>query len=287
MKPQLIPPERSLNDHDWANLFERESSYQDYELPKVTIVIPCYNCMQSISTTLESILAQHYPDFEVLVIDGASSDRTLEVIKSFRDHRLKILSVSNFHRYEIMNRGISQASGKYINFLFPGDFYINRNTLRIIMTFALNQEEPHLVYGGTLLRDGRSEVKILYNPLSLTRLKLGHQPTSLQSCWFSIDTFATLGKFDTKYQLRGGFDLLCRFCLHSNMKAVSLYRVLTDYDLRWVTRQAIFTHFKETMQIIYKYFGLLTTSKWLWHQKDTQRLMKSWIKNLRIAFLGK
>jgi hypothetical protein len=127
---------------------------------------------------------------------------------------------------------------------------------------------------------------VLYQPLTLNRLKLGHQPTSLQSCWFRIDTFDTLGKFDTNYQLRGGFDLLCRFRRRADMQAISVYRVLTDYDLRWVTKRAIFIHFKETMKIVYKYFGLASTLKWLSYQKDTRRLLKSWLRNLRIAFWG-
>lgn len=280
-KPQLPPL-----DANWAELVDSEPKYHDYEFPKVTIVIPTYNCMHSVTSTLDSLLAQHYPDFEVLIVDAGSTDRTLEVVKSYRDHRIKIFSVSGFQLYEMMNRGISQAAGKYINFLFPGDFYISRSTLHIMMTLALDHQLPHLNYCGTLLRDGKSEVKVFFHPLTLSRLRLGHQPTSLQSCWFRADVFDILGKFDSRYQLRGGYELLCRFSLHRDLRDASIYRVLTDYDLRWVTRKAVFTHFRETMQIVYKYFGFPATLSWLWHQKDIKRLMKLWLKKLRVAFWG-
>ena len=212
------------------NLIDSEEKYPDYEYPKVSIIIPTFNCAQSIATTLDSILNQDYPDYEIILIDAESTDRTLQIIKGFKDDRLHLYSVSGYHRYAMLNKGITQAHGAYLNFLFPGDYYLSRQTLRIMMKLALDNTKPDMVYCGTLLRDGKSEVKILSRELTLNLLKRGQQPTSLQSCWFKTKSLKELDKFSVFYKLRGGFDLLCRFSLKPNLKFISTNRVLTDYD---------------------------------------------------------
>jgi glycosyltransferase involved in cell wall biosynthesis len=271
----------------WTQIESLEKHYHDYEFPKITIVIPTFNCSQSISTTIESVLMQDYPAFEIIVIDAESADRTVEVIKRFRDDRIALYSVSDYHRYEMMNKGIAQAQGEYINFLFPGDFYLSRFTFKLMMTLALDTKKPDLVYCGALLRDGKSEVKILSRQLNLQLLKRGQQPTSLQSCWFKKESLNGIGKFAVGYVLRGGFDLMCRFCMQPMFKAASTTRILTDYDLRWVSKRMVIRHFWETMRTVYHYFGAGTVIRWLFVQKDVSRFLKLWIRSAKIAFTGR
>lgn len=270
-----------------SHLSKMEEKYHDYEFPKVSIVIPSFNCAQSITTTLDSILEQDYPDYEVIIVDSGSTDRSLEVIKKYQSDKIHIFSVSNDKIYEKLNKGLSQSKGVYVNFLFPGDFYIYRETLKHIMGLALDCDRPHLVFCGTLLRDGKREVKILYRHLSLKLLRNGQQPTSLQSIWFRTDIFRDIGKFKTTMQLRGGYEILCRLFLHRNLRTASAHRVLTDYDLRWVTKRMVILHFWETLQTVFKYFGFWATLRWFFLQKDTNRFAKLWWRSVKGAFLGK
>lgn len=258
----------------------QEKKYNDYEYPKVSVIIPVYNSAEKISLTLDSLLNQIYPDFEIVIIDAGSTDCSLRVINNYHDERIRVYTVSTYHRYEMLNKGISQATGEYINCLFPGDFYIHRQTLLHMMELALDQKRPDLLFCGTFLRDGKKDPQILYRQLTLDLLKKGQQPTSLQSCWFLASTLRDLGKFQSAYKLRGGFDLLCRFLL-KNTSFTSTFHVLTDYDLRFVTRSMIMDHFIETFKIIKKYFGFSTALKWLFIQKDTRRLFSFWMKSLK------
>ena len=259
----------------------------DEHYPRISVVVPVYNCAQIIDITLESVLSQNYPDFEVIVIDGGSTDRTLEVVRSHRTEQIATYSVSGFNRYEMINKGISQATGRYLNFLFPGDFYLTEEVFRIMMELVLSHDAPHLVFCGALLRDGREEAKILYRDLSLKLLRKGQQPTTLQSCWLRVDLFHDLGKFNTLLKLRGGYDLLCRYCLNKSYRTMSTYRVLTDYSLSHVTRRMVMTHFLETIQILTKYFGLFYALRWLCYQKDVARFFKLWWHALRLAFISR
>jgi glycosyltransferase involved in cell wall biosynthesis len=264
-----------------------DESVREYDLPLVSVIIPTQNAAPLIALTLETILNQDYPQLEIIIIDASSQDRTLETIKGFRDDRIRIFSVSRYFRYEMLNKGISHAHGEYLNFLFPGDYFIYGRTLRDMMTIALKEKSPSLVFCGSLLRDGKSEVKILFRPLTLPLLKNGQQPTSLQSCWFKQDLFKEIGKFNTSLELRGGYDLLCRFMGKNSHSFAFTSRVMTDYNLRWVTRQYILRHFRETLKVIYRYFGFLAMIKWLFKQKDFARYTRLWFHSVRVAFFGR
>lgn len=270
-----------------SHLVNPDFNYQDYEYPKVSIVIPTFNNCEKISLTLDSLLGQHYPDFEIIVIDSGSTDRTLEVVKNYRDERISIYSVLGCQRYEMLNKGIAHSTGEYVNCLFPGDYYILPETLLYMMKIALDHNKTELVFCGTLLRDGRTDPKILLRPFSLDLLKKGQQPTSLQSCWFKIETLRNLGKFNTDYTLRGGYELMCRFLLDSERRHIFTSRILTDYDLRHVTRTMVVSHFTETFSTIWRYFGVWSSLNWLLIQKDFDRILKIWWRQLTAAFTGR
>lgn len=260
--------------------------YQLSDFPKISIVIPSRNEAQMISATLESILMQDYPCYEIIVVE-CSGDRTIETIKSFDSDKIHIYSIPHCRRYEMINKGLSQAIGVYVNFLFPGDFYISKDTLKYMMVLGLSHQQPQLVYCGTLLRDAKSDVKILYRPFSLDLLKHGQQPTSLQSCWFRRDCLKELGKFNPDYSLRGGYELMCRFALKSTYRVISGKKILIDYDLRSVTRRMVMRHFIETLRTIYRYFGFTAAVSWLFTQHEIKRFLKLWLHNLKVAFYGR
>jgi len=270
----------------WEKLLSKKSVFHDYEFPKVSVVIPVFNCAQTISLTIDSVISQCYPDFEIVIVDAGSTDRTIEVIKGYRDERIIVYSVSNYQPYEMLNKGVSQADGLYINFLFPGDYYLYNEVLATMMTLALEESKPSLVYCGTLLRYGRKEPQILYRTLEGASLRCGQQPTSLQSCWIQKDVFDKVGKFDTSLELRGGYDLMCRFHLYDTLDWVSTTRVLTDYDLRMLTKELVVTHFKETLRVVYRYFGFSTAFRWVISQKDFIRYFRLWINGVRVALFG-
>ncbi|MCB1113358.1 MAG: glycosyltransferase [Chlamydiia bacterium] len=272
---------------NWDAFQEEWDQSGDHLLPKVSIIIPTLNSAPLIASTLETLLEQDYPDYEIIVIDAASKDRTMEVVKSLRDNRVKVYSVSSYSRYEMLNKGITHAEGEYLNFLFPGDFYLHQKTLRTMIRLAQENENPSMVYCGTVLRAREKPARILYRKLTLNLLRSGRQPTSLQSCWFKSDVFKRLGMFDTGLQQRGGLDLMCRIMLNGTLKSASTNRVFTDYDLRAVTQDMVVRHFWETMQIVNRYFGFGATLVWLCRQKDIGRYLKLWRKSLKAAFTGK
>lgn len=270
----------------WERIQNLQKEIPHEQLPRVSVVIPTFNDAKKIAITLESLIFQEYPDFEIIVIDAASTDRTIEIVKSYQKERIHLNSVSNYNRYEMLNKGIFLAKGVYISFVFPGDFYISRKTIYTMMSFAIKKNRPSLVYCGCLLREAQREVKIFLRDFDLDHLKNGEQPTSLQSCWFRRGVFQEIGKFNTHYQFRGGFDLFCRIIQHENLTFAVLKNYLIDYDLFDITKKMILCHFFETGRIIFKHFGFLAVLRWLFHQKDVSRYIRSWFQSFKKSFSG-
>ncbi|MEA5463860.1 glycosyltransferase [Leptothoe sp. PORK10 BA2] len=94
------------------------------ELPLISVVIPAYNCEDSISSTLHSVFQQTYVTIEIIVINDGSTDETLTVLKRFQDSRLHIVTQSNAGVSASRNRGINMAKGDFIAFLDSDDLWL-------------------------------------------------------------------------------------------------------------------------------------------------------------------
>ncbi|MCB1119641.1 MAG: glycosyltransferase [Chlamydiia bacterium] len=269
------------------NLLEDPHPFSEDQYPPVTVIIPAHNCAPLMGLTLSSLMDQDYPHLEIIVIDAQSQDRTLEVAKSYRHDSLRIYSVSEFNRYEMINKGITLATGDYLSVLFPGDSYVSSDTLNLLMNLALSNDFPDLLYCGCLLRGAKAEVKLLHRPLTLSLLKRGQQPTCLQACWFKPSVFDAIGKFNRNYIMRGGFEFLCRYQLHKKFRTIFTTRILVDYHLAQITKTSVLNHFIDTGKTVWRFFGFLSVIKWLFFQHDIRRWFKMWFNSITVAFSGR
>ena len=99
---------------------------------KISIITVVKNDERNIFSTLLSVKKQRYKNYEHIVIDGKSDDRTLSIIKTFKNKKLKYFSKKDKNLYQALNRGIKKSSGKYIGVLHSGDKFFSASTLSII-----------------------------------------------------------------------------------------------------------------------------------------------------------
>jgi glycosyltransferase involved in cell wall biosynthesis len=92
-------------------------------MPKISVIIPAYNAERTILETIQSVRQQTFQDFELIIIDDGSKDRTLELLQTIKDDRLKIFSYENGGVAAARNRGIFNANGDYIAFLDADDLW--------------------------------------------------------------------------------------------------------------------------------------------------------------------
>ena len=90
-------------------------------MPKISVITVCYNASTTIQETIESVLGQDYSDYEYIIIDGKSSDNTLEVINTYKSNAIKLISEPDSGVYDAMNKGLKIASGDWIYYLNAGD----------------------------------------------------------------------------------------------------------------------------------------------------------------------
>jgi glycosyltransferase involved in cell wall biosynthesis len=109
------------------------------DLPKITIVTPSFNQCEFIGQTIESILSQQYPDLEYLVMDGGSTDGTVDILRAYED-RLQWVSEPDRGQSHAINKGLEKASGEVIGFLNSDDLY-EPGALRAVGTWFRRNPE--------------------------------------------------------------------------------------------------------------------------------------------------
>ena len=112
---------------------------------KLSIIIPTFNSSKVIARALDSIVAQTFGDWEVLIMDGASKDNTLEIAQSYYDERIKTFSEPDKGIYDAMNKGIQKAKGEWLYFLGSDDWLLNGKVLD--MVFSMDIDGYDVVYG--------------------------------------------------------------------------------------------------------------------------------------------
>lgn len=117
-------------------------------LPKISIVTPSYNRVWAISSCIESIRRQHYPDYEHIIIDGGSTDGTLELIQAAaaQDPRIRYVSGPDRGMYDAVNKGMAQVRGEIVTYLNTDDFYFPGALHTVARSFQ-SSPEVDLVYG--------------------------------------------------------------------------------------------------------------------------------------------
>ena len=114
-------------------------------MKKVTIITVNYNNRNGLERTIKSVIQQTYSDIEYIVIDGASTDGSIEVIKQYSNQISLWISEPDNGIYNAMNKGIGKANGNYILFLNSGDYLINSQTISNV--FTKKQENTDLIIG--------------------------------------------------------------------------------------------------------------------------------------------
>jgi glycosyltransferase involved in cell wall biosynthesis len=104
---------------------------------KVSIITITYNSAETIEDTIRSVISQDYSNVEYIIVDGASKDKTLEIVERYRSHISKIVSERDKGIYDAMNKGVAMATGDVIGILNSDDFYADSHVISdIVKTMA-------------------------------------------------------------------------------------------------------------------------------------------------------
>jgi len=116
--------------------------------PKISIITVSYNCRACIEKTIKSVIGISYDNLEYIVIDGGSTDGTVDVIEQYRNKIAYFVSEPDKGIYDAMNKGLAVSTGEWVNFINAGDFFANKNVLDSIVEQI--EEDAVIVHGNII-----------------------------------------------------------------------------------------------------------------------------------------
>jgi glycosyltransferase involved in cell wall biosynthesis len=196
---------------------------------KLTVVTVAYNAARTIEHTIRSVAAQDWPDYEHLVIDGASSDDTVARVEALAHPRLKLVSEPDRGLYDAMNKGLRAGSGDFVGFLNADDFYCRTDALSLVARRA-EVSQHAAVCGDIVIVDADEPTRVLRKyPARGFRpwmLRLGHMPP--HPGFFVRRTAAQeVGEFDLSYRTAADLDWMVRFFLVHGLTADPMGSTIT------------------------------------------------------------
>lgn len=196
---------------------------------KFTVITVCLNAQDTIAETLASVATQHWKNVEHVIIDGGSTDATIERLAPYRSSLTAVVSEPDGGIYEAMNKGLSLASGDIVAFLNADDAYADRRVLSDVATlFSLAPIDA--VYGDVIYvrRDAPMKAVRHYDSSAFTPRKLafGWMPAH-PALFVRREIFLRDGFFDPNYRIAGDFEFVARIFSKPNFTFTYIPRVLT------------------------------------------------------------
>lgn len=190
---------------------------------KITVITATYNSGATIADTLNSVVSQTYSNIEHIIVDGKSSDNTIDIVRSFADKyrsrgmELKWISEKDNGIYDAMNKGINLADGEVIGLLNSDDFYSASNILsKVAEVFSKAKKEGNkldAVYGDIhyVKSDNLHKCVRYYSSAGFKRwkMRLGFMPAH-PSFYCRRETYRQHGLYDTDFRIAADFEQLLR-----------------------------------------------------------------------------
>ncbi|MDB5131636.1 MAG: PGL/p-HBAD biosynthesis glycosyltransferase [Mucilaginibacter sp.] len=244
--------------------------------PTLSVITVVFNNARDIERTLLSVINQTYPAIEYIVIDGQSTDGTLEIIQHHKDRVAKLVSEKDNGIYDAMNKGLAIATGDYVIFMNSADeFYANNTVEQVFAT----THDADIYYGetemineaGEILGQRRHKAPEYFNWRSFNYgMNVSHQAIYIRK--------SITEPFDRRYQLSADIDWIIRAAKKAK-KIVNVNQYVARYQVGGMSkakhRQSLFERF----DIMKRYYGLVPTV--LNHAVIAFKLGKYWLKNRR------
>lgn len=220
-------------------------------MKKISIITVCFNSEKTIEQTIKSILNQSYgmENIEYIIIDGKSTDRTVEIVNKYRDKIAYFVSEQDNGIYDAMNKGISAATGEIIGLLNSDDWY-EPKALEYV-TRCFEEQDTDIVYG---------EVKMVGEDGTIYDVK---KVDPLTCAWFMMPiwhpamfvkktVYQENGMFDTKFKISADYEYVLR-CYSNGVKFRYLDENLTYFRFTGVSNVKHLKAAKETNEITLRY----------------------------------
>ena len=225
--------------------------------PKISIITVTFNAENVLERTLKSIQRQEYNNIESIIVDGASNDGTLEIVKKYPDVVTKWISEKDNGLYDAMNKGLDLATGDYVWFLNAGDTIAKKNILDYFFGEEFTMRD--IYYGETMIVDKKGKSR------GNRRLRTKQDMTwkdfrwGMLVCHQSVLVKRTIApKYNLNYKIAADYEWVLESFKRAKLILGTKHKV-SCYLEGGLSGKNIFKANKERFQIMKKYYGLIPT----------------------------
>lgn len=191
---------------------------------KFTIITICYNEEERIGKTVESVLQQTNREYEYIIVDGASTDQTLNILSSYKNAVMRIYSEPDSGISDAFNKGIAYSNGEYLLFLNSGDYFLENDVLERVANDIKNCSEEVITFAiksiiSNFLPDSEREGIKLWNESLIPH----------QGSFIKKEVFTKVGGFNPYYKIRMDYDFFTR-CRIQNITFKCIPKQIVYYD---------------------------------------------------------
>ena len=247
------------------------------EKPLLSIAVLAGSGHHFLHRTLETLSSQEQKNFEIVLLDSRDPR---EWAKFRADVPVIAERLTDGSLSKQMNQAIALSSGRYIQFLHPGEYLLSQQATAYMEKVASENDWPEIVYGAFLQTDPVKPPRAATYPLRL--LSSGVDPTLLPAHWFLKSALVGIGGFNLRYSYRPSFDALCSL-MQKKARAVYTRHVLVDGQWRGKTALETASFAFETCESLFRHFGVRRAIRWLFVQDRRQMLRRLW-KKFKDAF---
>ena len=227
--------------------------------PKVSIVTVVYNSEKYIEATIKSVINQQYPNLDFVIIDGGSTDRTIDIINSYSAHNFTIISEEDDGIYNAMNKGKYLCKGDWICFLNSGDLFFNNKVL--LDTFNIVRKiNTDFVYGDTTYYSIKQNFEYQEGRMvSQDDFRFAF-PICHQSMFFSRNLINEMNWYDESFKVVADWDLVTRIFLNSKYKKLYINLCISKFLIDEVNWKNSIGALWEWVKLTYKNRSKITTA---------------------------
>lgn len=222
--------------------------------PTLSVITVVYNNVRDIERTMLSVLDQTYPNIEYIIIDGESTDGTIEIIQKYENRLARIIIEQDKGIYDAMNKGLTASTGDYILFMNSGDEMYDKDTVQNV--FSCNPEAD-IYYGETEMFDeswkslGQRRHKA---PESLTKDSFKYGMCVSHQAIYVRRTIAE--PFDLDYQLSADIDWILK-AVEKAKKIINTHQYVAKYLVGGMSKKKHRESLRERFEIFSKHYGLI------------------------------
>lgn len=218
---------------------------------KITVITVSYNSAATIADTVRSVASQSHPDVEHLVIDGRSTDGTVQVVETHRHPNLVLTSEPDKGIYDAMNKGLSRATGEVVGFLNADDFYADADVLTRIRKAFEDDPRVEASFGDLLYvtEDNQSVVRYWKSqPFVAGSFARGWSPAH-PTFYIRRSALERLGSFDLSYRLAADTEMMMRYLEKGRVRSAYIPAVQVRMRMGGATNRSLHNIFRQNQEI--------------------------------------